>query len=401
VVNKSKWKLLFSEDFKSIENASKVFRDEPPWGRFQIDRTNESQYFARSESHSKPFSRRVGRPTVDGVGIKCKRSDDLFLSRSQPYVSGCLSTHGNLDLYRGAIEVCAELPDERGVRSLISLVQANNFDQFDSPQEIVIASRSGPGHLHELHGYAHDRAYTKRVLSKVSKTRVKPGKRRYMVEIESSKIIWSIDGKQKWVVDKPVTMLNAKFSLMIALLTGTTMSWGEPSSDMGSAILDVEWVKLWETPESRRGVQPQGKRAPMVSPALNIAPLSTAPLGINTAIRLRRIRGAAFGARADKPITVTKVVSGPPAANPVPVPDPLIPASAAALDPDFTAKLQKELDEVLSTPSVDEDVTNSRVAIQPLADILRQKAKRLLDISDTVSEKRTNVQVPNKPPEKK
>ena len=375
MMDRSKWRAIFVEDFNHLGDASRNFSSEPPWGRTQIDRERESQYFAPFNHSSKPFA----RLNKTEITLSAKRTDrDMRLdSLLQPFSSACLSSHGRVEFEYGAVGIKASLPSVYGVCSKLSLIQMNGPRSMPAPQEIVIAQRIGQSITHSYHSYPHELSNVRRVIRFDSKTKPTMSRSQYHVVVEPGWITWLVDGKVQSSKPMPLSMYGARWAVCVQLLTGNELSWGSPDKHI-PAKMTLDWIKLFSTEISRGDAVPSRVRdikSPMED--LEKAPVSRSPNSLQLSMDITR---ALNNRRRKKNLDKLN--------EPAKIPEmqrrETLETVARSVDPDFGDELQRELDEVLEASKNDagqDDKVPDPAAEAKLAKTLTQRAASLLAMS--------------------
>jgi len=290
-----------------------------------------------------------------------------------------LSSHSRIEFEYGAVEVNAKLPVAHGLNGRISLIQINGKRSQPSPQEIVIAESINGQIKHSYHSYPHELSNIRRMIEHSSRVSDVDAWHRYQFKIEPGWLTWSIDDQIQKSVPMPLSMIGARWAVLIQLRTGNQLSWGLPPEDSvwpGALLLD--WVKLYSTPVSRGDAEPAIKRdikhpridleSARVSPGVN--GLQTA-MDIHRALSARRRRASKQRSQED-----LKAENTPQRRD--------LESMAREVDPDYGSDLQAELDEVLKLDSVPHGAPGEQPAPQStttLANKLTTKASSLLMIA--------------------
>jgi len=333
MMDRSKWQMIFVEDFNHLGDTSRNFSSEPPWGRTQIDRERETQYFAPFSHASEPFSR-ANKTEISLSAKKTKRKMRME-SLLQPFSSACLSSHGRIEFQYGVVGVRASLPSVHGVCAKLSLIQMNGPRSMPAPQEIVIAQRIGKSISHSYHSYPHELSNVRRMIEFKSKTKPTMARSEYHVVVEPGWITWLIDGKVQGSKPMPLAMYGARWCVCVQLLTGNELSWGLP--DMNIPIsMPIDWVKLYSTEITRGDAVPSRVRD-VKSPVADLeqAPVSPSPNSLQVSMDIHR-------ALKNKRRKKNKKRLSEPASVPEMQRREKLETVARSVDPDFSEELQQE-----------------------------------------------------------
>jgi beta-glucanase (GH16 family) len=246
-IDRSAWKLTFSEDFANPPAIPARWNSRYFWGGRSLASNGELQYFADGTTavvaaypDVDPFRLETG-----GLVITARPSPAPHLSDGLPFVSGLITSHGHFEQMYGYFEIRAKLPAGQGLWPAFWLLPADG----GWPPEIDVFECLG----HDCRSYhvsthwrggGRKQSHTKAVgtMSDLSS-----GFHSFGMLWESDLIAWYLDDIEVHRWPAPPAMFDRPMYLLAGLMVGGEWPGVPDAGTRFPAELVVEHVRVYRT----------------------------------------------------------------------------------------------------------------------------------------------------------
>ncbi len=226
------WKLTFEDNFEGSSLDLSKWNPGDPWGR---ERNHELQAYVPDAFVVK-----------DGVLRVCaQKQEAVYAGKQRSYTSGMMTTYGKFSQEYGRFEIRCRIPKGKGMWPAFWLLP----DPLAWPPEIDILEILGhePAKVYMTH---HFRKNGKRAShgGSWSGPDFSAGFHNYAVEWSPEKIVWFIDGVERYRSQDSIP--HGKMYILINLAVGGDWPGAPDEKTQFPAALEVDYVRVYEKAEN-------------------------------------------------------------------------------------------------------------------------------------------------------